>query len=112
MLGATIATPSSPVRWRRRLEGLPTLRVRTIADLGHGGLPLVEVLVSPGTDQPSALQIAARLRAGTHAIHVDSTNADQGLLMLVPTCLEIGDAAVIGTAFAAALAGGRLTVDP
>jgi hypothetical protein len=26
--------------------------------------------------------------------------------MLVPTCLEVGDAAVIGTAFAAALAGG------
>ena len=88
------------------LRDLPTLSVRTIADLGHGGLPLVQVVVSPGTNQPNASQIAARLRAGTPAIHVDSTNADQGLLMLVPTCLEIADTAVIGTAFAAALAGG------
>jgi hypothetical protein len=34
---------------------------------------------------------------------VDATNADTGVLMLVPTCLGTGDAAVIGTAFAAAL---------
>jgi L-seryl-tRNA(Ser) seleniumtransferase len=84
----------------------PTLSVRTIADLGHGGLPLVEVAVTPGANQPNASQIAARLRAATYPIHVDSTNADKGILMLVPTCLEVGDAAVIGTAFAAALAGG------
>ena len=32
--------------------------------------------------------------------------------MLVPTCLEIDDAALIGTAFAAALAGGVWTVGP
>ena len=88
------------------LRDMPSLTVRTIADLGHGGLPLVQVVVSPGANQPNASQIAARLRTGKHSIHVDSTNADQGILMLVPTCLEIGDAAVIGTAFAAALAGG------
>jgi D-glucosaminate-6-phosphate ammonia-lyase len=88
------------------LSDMPTLSVRTIADLGHGGLPLVELVVAPGTNQPNASQIAARLRAAAQAIHVDSTSADQGILMLVPTCLEVGDAAVIGAAFAAALARG------
>jgi hypothetical protein len=37
---------------------------------------------------------------------VDSTNADNGTLMLVPTCLGIDDASVIGSAFAAAVRAG------
>jgi hypothetical protein len=36
-------------------------------------------------------------------VHVDATNADRGVLMLVPTCLTVEDAVPIATAFAAAL---------
>lgn len=86
------------------LGNSPGLRARVVADEGHGSLPLVEVVVAPGMT-PNASQLAARLRAAARPVHVDSTNADQGILMLVPTCLEIGDAALIGTAFAAVLAG-------
>jgi len=85
------------------LSRVPALRVRTVADLAHGGMPLVEILIVPGPNQPTASQIAARLRAATPSVHVDSTNADNGSLILVPTCLRIDDATVIGAAFAAAL---------
>jgi D-glucosaminate-6-phosphate ammonia-lyase len=88
------------------LGNAPGLRVRVVPDLGHGGLPLVEVAVPPGANRPSALQLATRLRAATHPVHVDATNADQGVLMLVPTCLRLEDAAVIGAAFTEALAAG------
>ena len=85
------------------LEIVPALRVRTVADDGHGGMPLVEILIAPAVHKPSASQVAARLRAATPSVHVDSTNADTGSLMLVPTCLDIDDAPVIGAAFAAAM---------
>jgi L-seryl-tRNA(Ser) seleniumtransferase len=82
------------------------VQVRSIADAGHGGMPLVEIAIAAGPNRPTASQVAARLRASTPSIHVDGTNADTGILILVPTCLRIDDAAVIGAAFAAALKGG------
>jgi D-glucosaminate-6-phosphate ammonia-lyase len=85
------------------LAALPALEVRTVADLGHGGMPLVEIRLAQATHAPSASLLAARLRAATPSIHADSTNADAGILRLVPTCLGIDDVPVIGAAFAAAL---------
>jgi D-glucosaminate-6-phosphate ammonia-lyase len=79
------------------------LQVRMITDLGHGGMPLVEIRVAPGLNNPTASEVAGRLRAATPSVHVDSTNADNGTLLLVPTCLGIEDASVISLAFAAAL---------
>jgi len=87
----------------KALERVPGLRVRTVTDPGHGNMPLVEILISSGANSPSASQVAARLRAATPSIHVDSTNADTGTLVLVPTCLRTDDAPIIGAAFEAAL---------
>ena len=98
----------------RQLAALP-LRLRVILDESHGGLPSVEMTVPiestamaaeppPAAPPPHpAVDLAARLRAGTPALHVDATNADHGVLVLVPTCLTAADAALIATAFAAAL---------
>ena len=77
-----------------------------VADAGHGGMPLVEIAIAAESNSPTASQVAARLRASTPSIHVDCTNADTGILMLVPTCLRIDDASVIGSAFAAAVSAG------
>jgi L-seryl-tRNA(Ser) seleniumtransferase len=85
------------------LSSLPGLRVRAITDTGHGGMPLVEIAIAPGQHRPNALQVAARLRSARPAVYVDATDADQGTLILVPTCLGIDDAPAIGAAFAAAL---------
>jgi L-seryl-tRNA(Ser) seleniumtransferase len=76
---------------------LPAIQVRALSDGAHGDLPLVEVRCS------DAIALAARLRAGSPSVHVDSTNADDGLLVLVPTCLSAVDALAIGAAFSAAL---------
>jgi len=86
------------------LAKVPGLIVRPVSDAGHGGRPMVEVLIAAGANRPNATQVDARLRGATPAIHVDATNADGGVLTLVPTCLGTGDAAVIGAAFAAAMA--------
>jgi L-seryl-tRNA(Ser) seleniumtransferase len=85
------------------LASLPALRVRAITDMGHGGMPLVEIAIAPAQNRPNALQVAARLRSARPAVYVDATDADQGTLILVPTCLGIDDAPAIGAAFAAAL---------
>ncbi len=79
------------------LCNLPGLEVRAISDCGHGGLPLAEARVL------DAVTLAARLRAGMPSVHVDSTNADEGVLVLVPTCLSEDDVPVIAAAFRAAL---------
>jgi D-glucosaminate-6-phosphate ammonia-lyase len=94
---ATVATLTEA------LGVVPALRVRSIADSAHGGMPLVEVVIISGPGKPCASQVAARLRSASPAVHVDSTNADAGILILVPTCLRMDDAAVIAAAFAAAL---------
>jgi D-glucosaminate-6-phosphate ammonia-lyase len=85
------------------LRHVPSVQVRSIADQGHAGMPLVEIAVAAGANRPSASQVASRLRASKPAIHVDGTNADLGILLLAPTCLTIEDAPVIGAAFRAAL---------
>ncbi len=82
---------------------VPALRVRAVADLGHGGMPLAEVIVEPGLGFTAA-QVAAALRASSPSIEVDATEADIGRLMLAPTCLSTEDAALIGAAFARAVA--------
>ncbi len=81
------------------LRELPALEVRGVCDGAHGGLPLVEVRIL------DAIALAARLRAGTPSVHVDSTNADEGVLVLVPTCLSEDDVPILGAAFSAALGG-------
>jgi L-seryl-tRNA(Ser) seleniumtransferase len=48
------------------LGNAPGLRARVVPDLGHGGLPLVEVAVSSAANRPTATQLATRLRAATH----------------------------------------------
>jgi hypothetical protein len=88
------------------LGNLPAIRARSTADSGHGNLPLVEIVVAAGAGNPTALQLAARLRAATPAVHVDATNADLGTLILVPTCLRIEDVPLVRSAFAQALAAG------
>lgn len=99
------------------LSGLP-LQLRIIHDAGHGGLPVVEATLRdptssvapaamPAPTAPlSAVQVAARLRAAVPAVHVDATNADHEVLLLVPTCLTAADAGAIAAAFAAALSPG------
>ena len=89
------------------IEALPragSLTARTVADAGHGGMPLVEVAIAPRVGGPNAASIAAALRNGTPSIHVDATNADLGVLVLAPTCLKSEEAALIGAAFARAVA--------
>jgi seryl-tRNA(Sec) selenium transferase len=89
------------------IEALPraaSLTARTVPDAGHAGMPLVEIAIAPHASGPNAASIAAALRSGTPSIHVDATNADRGVLLLAPTCLKPEDAAVIGAAFARALA--------
>jgi D-glucosaminate-6-phosphate ammonia-lyase len=84
------------------LSTVPALIVRTVADAGHGDMPLVQVMIeSPRAT--NAREVAARLRSATPSVHVDATNADAGSLMLVPTCLRIEDVPLIREAFAAAL---------
>lgn len=91
----------------RTLGELPALRVQLTEDRNHGGLPVVEVALAPGPNQPNASQLASRLRQANPAVHADATNADHGILMLVPTCLTASDAPLIRAAFSAALAEGR-----
>jgi L-seryl-tRNA(Ser) seleniumtransferase len=81
----------------REIPAAKGFSVRAIHDAAHGDMPLVEVTVSGAL---TAVETAARLRATTPAIHVDATQADNGRLILVPTCLTVQDAAVIGGAFA------------
>ncbi len=90
------------------LSALP-LKTRIVADAAHGGLPRVEVCVADAASTMehaaplSAHELALRLRTVRPAVHVDATDADRGVLLLVPTCLTIADAAPIAAAFAAAL---------
>jgi L-seryl-tRNA(Ser) seleniumtransferase len=84
------------------LRQVPSLELRTVVDTGHGGMPLVEIRIAPAAGCDAAT-VAARLRASTPSVHVDTTNADLGALALAPTCLKIEDAPAIGAAFAAAV---------
>ena len=92
----------------QQLSTLP-LRVRIIEDAAHGGMPLLEVNLTgnPAAFEKasplSAVELAARLRSATPAVHVDATNADHGILVLAPACLTTADAGPIAAAFAMAL---------
>ncbi|MGO8857983.1 MAG: aminotransferase class V-fold PLP-dependent enzyme [Steroidobacteraceae bacterium] len=77
----------------------PGVGVRAITDAAHGDMPLVEVAVEPRVSGLTAVQVAARLRTAQPSIHVDATNADNGKLVLLPTCLTLEDATLIGDAF-------------
>lgn len=84
------------------LGSLAGIAIRRTSDTAHGGLPLLEVRLAPPLSL-DAERLAARLRAQRPSVHVDDTAADQGVLMLVPTCLAAADVAPIRAAFAAAL---------
>jgi D-glucosaminate-6-phosphate ammonia-lyase len=88
------------------IEALPraaSITARLIADAGHAGMPLVEITIASAEGGPNAATIAATMRRGSPSVHVDTTNADLGVLVCAPTCLEPDDAAAIGAAFARAL---------
>jgi len=97
------------------LAPLRALALRPIRDALQGGLPLLEVRIASTAPERSssrrptvptgldALTLAARLRAGKPAIHVDATAAEEGVLVLVPTCLALADVPIVRDAFASAL---------
>jgi len=97
-------------RYARILDGLvaamaplPGLAVQRIEDRAHGvGSSLVEMRVAASAAPNTAALLAARLRQGNPAIHVDGTNADEGVLMLAPACLTVDDVPVIAAAVASA----------
>jgi D-glucosaminate-6-phosphate ammonia-lyase len=84
------------------LRGVSGIAVRAITDPAHGDLPLVEARIDAGLVGADAAEVGARLRAATPSVHVDSTNADHGVLLIAPTCLQIDDVVILGRAFAAA----------
>jgi D-glucosaminate-6-phosphate ammonia-lyase len=75
------------------------LQARVIADDESRGVPRVEIR-APGLD---AQELAKRLRAGTPSVRVDTSRARSGVLLLIPTCLSVVDAASIAKAFTGAL---------
>ncbi len=100
------------------LTPLTALGVRKVEDADHGGIPMVEITIAPGAAAPNAVapatgspdsarpnarKLAARLRAGTPSVHIDSTSADTGTLILIPTCLAPEDVRPIAAAFRTAL---------
>jgi D-glucosaminate-6-phosphate ammonia-lyase len=81
------------------VRAVPRLDVCIVADDEGRGAPRVEIR-STGID---AHELANRLRSGTPSVRVDITRARSGVLLLIPTCLSIHDAAPIAKAFAQAL---------
>jgi D-glucosaminate-6-phosphate ammonia-lyase len=82
------------------LRALPNLNAQLLADAEERGVPRVEIRVPPGADAPT---VAQRLRAQTPSVRVDTTRCRSGVLLLVPTCLTMDDAAPIAAALAQAL---------
>jgi len=79
------------------LRDLPLLETRIISDGEGRGTPRVEITVAATLD---AQGLADRLRAGTPSVRVDTTRVRSGVLLLIPTCLSMDDAALIADAFA------------
>jgi len=79
------------------LRGLPHIETRIVPDGESRGAPRVEISVAGGLD---ACELADRLRAGVPSVRVDTGRARSGVLLLIPTCLSIRDAAPIAEAFA------------
>jgi L-seryl-tRNA(Ser) seleniumtransferase len=86
------------------LAGQPALGVRLVADAEGRGLALVEVTVDAAKAGCHAVELAARLRRATPSVRVDTMRARSGVLLIVPTCLAVADAALIARAFRGALA--------
>jgi L-seryl-tRNA(Ser) seleniumtransferase len=80
------------------LAPLPHLHTRLLADEEGRGVPRVEVRAAG----VAAAVLAERLRAGAPSVRVDSSRAR--VLLLIPTCLSVSDAAPVAQAFAKALA--------
>jgi D-glucosaminate-6-phosphate ammonia-lyase len=83
----------------KALRTEPRLQARVIADDENRGVPRVEIRAA-GLD---AQELANRLRAGTPSVRVDASRARSGVLLLIPTCLSLEDAAPIAQAFTHAL---------
>jgi D-glucosaminate-6-phosphate ammonia-lyase len=82
------------------LRGVPLLETSIISDGEGRGAPRVEITVAASLD---AQGLADRLRAGSPSVRVDTSRARSGVLLLIPTCLSIRDAAPIADAFVRAL---------
>jgi D-glucosaminate-6-phosphate ammonia-lyase len=81
------------------LRAQPRLNARVVEDAEGRGVPRVEIRAA-GVD---AQELADRLRAGSPSVRVDTSRARTGALLLIPTCLDMADAAPIAIAFAQAL---------
>ena len=73
----------------------PGLACRRAVD--EASVPVLELRIG-ATAGISALELANRLAEQHPAIYVDAVRAEEGLLLLVPTCLTTLHAAAIGTA--------------
>jgi D-glucosaminate-6-phosphate ammonia-lyase len=80
------------------LVDVPCVSVRLVPDVEGRGVTHVDVL-----PEASARQVADRLYHGSPSIRVDSLRVDEGVIGLVPTCLEIGDVPTIRDGFLRAL---------
>ena len=78
------------------LADLPGLSARIIADPEQSGMPVVEVKIHQDPAKMTAAALLQRLRAGNPRIEVNPWCAEEGLLIMAPTCLRSGDAAIIG----------------
>ena len=78
------------------LADLPGLSARIIADPEQSGMPVVEVKIHQDPAKMTATALLQRLRAGNPRIEVNPWCAEEGLLIMAPTCLRSGDAAIIG----------------
>ncbi|MDB6085069.1 MAG: selA [Gammaproteobacteria bacterium] len=88
------------------LAGLSALTVRMLPDADGRGVPSVEVRVAAGPTGRNAAAVAALLRAGMPSVRVDTARANGGILMLIPTCLQIADVDTIARAFVRSLRQG------
>lgn len=80
------------------------LSARVVTDALHGDMPLIELKIDAAQATRSAGALAAALREGSPAVHVDATAADLGVLCVVPTCLTAADATLVGGAITRLLA--------
>lgn len=81
------------------LRSVRRLDAQVVADVEGRGVPRVEIR-SAGIDPQ---ELANRLRAGSPSVRVDTTRVRSGVLLLIPTCLSVKDAAPIAAAFARVL---------
>ena len=78
------------------LAGISTVKAQLILDPEARGIPRVQVSI--GTPKNAQLMVE-RLRDGTPSVRVDTSRVAEGLVLLLPTCLQIGDAVRIAAAF-------------